>query len=217
MTCRFEQTKNWNAEATGRFLADLNDYFDEDKCSLTVEVAKDLMNRGSHSDLTAAENLLVYATQHFFDGIEDTDTKAAVYYVLGVLYETKLHDYVKAFTAFKKFDLNNTLFSGTNSNLLRTIMLRDGFTYSEDLEKYLLRSYAEPDLGLRNDRIYETIGNYLVALHNENTDLAETYKKQIKAIVKADEMLVLDIFFKKDNFRDVLNLPDETKAFINSL
>ena len=213
----FEKIKNWDAAANGRFIAALNDYFDEDKCALTAEAANELIKRGSHGDLISAENLLVYATQHFFDGVEDTDAKAAVYYTLGTLYETKLHDYVKAFTAFEKYSLNNTKFSGADGILLRVLLLRDGFTYSDELEKYLARSFAEPDLGLRNDRIYETIGNYLVAKNEGKDDLCEKYKKQINAIVKADEIFVLDIFMKKDNFRDVLELPDETKAFIKSL
>lgn len=212
----FEKIKNWDSAANGKFIAALNDYFDKDKCALTVETANELIKRGSHSDLVCAETLLIYATQHFFD-ISDTDAKAAVYFALGNLYETKFRDYIKAFTAYEKYALNNTKFTGANAILMRVLLLRDGFAYSDDLEKYLSRSFAEPDLGLRTDRLYETIGNYLVALHEEKTELCEKYKKQINAIVKADEIFVLDFFFKKDTVRDVLELPEETKAFIKSL
>lgn len=212
----FLKIKHWDAQANGKFIDALNDYFDEDKCELTSQMAKELIKRGAKNDLVCAETLLVYATQHFFD-IEDTDKKALVYYTLGTLYETKFKDYIKAFTAYEKYALNNTKFGGTNALLMRMLMLRDGFKYSDDLEKYLVRSYAEPDLGLRCDRLYETIGNYIVAENEGKDELCEKYKKQINAIIKADEIFVLDFFLNKDNFRDVLELPDETKAFIKKL
>ena len=96
-------------------------------------------------------------------------------------------------------------------------MLKDGFTYSDELEKELLRSYGEPDLGLRNDRFYETAANLIVARHNGKEDGAKNYRKQLLAIVKSDELLFLDIFFKKDDIRDVLSLPAVAKEFVNSL
>ncbi len=210
------KTKLWTTEVKNKFIDLLKDYSDDEKCQIIFDVTKVVMSRGSNTNLITAENILIYATQHFFN-VEDNHSKALIYYRLGELYEVYWQDYIKAYTFYKKYELNNTEFGGIHSILLRVLLLRDDFTYSEELEKELNLSYGEIDLGLRKDRIYENIGTLIMAQKNENTELCETLINRIKAIVKADEYFFVDIIFRKDTINDTLNPPQKLLDYVNSL
>lgn len=213
---KFLAIQNWTAETNGKFFQALNDYFNEDKCEITATVAKALMERGGKMNLICAETILTYATQHFFD-VKDSNYKALVYYRLGQLYELYTENFVKAYTAYEKYTLNNTENDGNHSLLLRAIILRDNFTYSDQLEKEWRMSLGEYNLGLKNDRLYENIGSLIIAIHNEETETIDKLKKRLKAIVKADELFFLDLVFKKDTIPDSLRVPDKVIKFINAL
>lgn len=214
-----EKNSNGNsapAEILVNFPESLSGYSDDEKCKIIGDAAENFMNSGSQTNLIHAQSILVYATQHFF-GVEDSNSKALVYYRLGKLYEFYQKDYVKAYTAYKKYELNNTVYSGVHSILLRVILLRDNFVYSEEAEKELKLSYGETDLGLRRDRIYENIGSLIVARKEGNTELSEKLVKRIRAIVKADRLFFLDAVFKKDSVPDSLNPPQKLLDFVNAL
>ena len=208
--------QTWDSAVNGKFFRALEDYFDEDKCELTVEVAYELMKRGGNRNLVSAETILVYATQHYFD-VKDSYYKALVYYCLGHLYEFHLNDFVKSYTAYDKYILNNTKYDGTHALMLRAIIHRDDFTYSEELEKHLNNSMGEVDLGLRNDRLYENLGCLIVAQHNGDEEKVAMYTKRLKNIVKSDEWLILDLVFRKDTIPDSLRVPKKVIKFINEL
>ncbi len=210
------KTKLWSTKIVNKFLEALKDYSDDEKCRIIFDVAKIIMSNGNDTNLKSAETILIYATQHFFD-VEDNNSKALVYYRLGELYEIYCEDYVKAYTAYKKYELNNTQFGGVHSILLRVLLLRDNFTYSEEMEKELKLSYGEIDLGLRQDRIYENIGTLIMAQKEENDELCEKLIKRIKAIVKADELFFLDLIFRKDTITDSLKPPQKLLDYVNSL
>lgn len=216
MIDKFLKTKSWSTKITNNFLEALKDYSDDDKCQIIFEVTKIIMNHGNDTNLKSAETVLIYATQHFFD-VEDNNSKALIYYRLGELYELHLQDYVKAYTNYKKYELNNTQFGGVHSILLRVLLLRDNFSYSEEMEKELKLSYGEIDLGLRKDRIYENIGSLIMAQKKENDELCEKLIKRIKAIVKADELFFLDLIFRKDTITDSLKPPQRLLDYVNKL
>lgn len=216
MIDKFLKTKSWSTKITNNFLEALKDYSDDDKCQIIFEVTKIIMNHGNDPNLKSAETVLIYATQHFFD-VEDNNSKALIYYRLGELYELHLQDYVKAYTNYKKYELNNTQFGGVHSILLRVLLLRDNFSYSEEMEKELKLSYGEIDLGLRKDRIYENIGSLIMAQKEENDELCEKLIKRIKAIVKADELFFLDLIFRKDTITDSLKPPQRLLDYVNKL
>ena len=216
MIDKFLKTKSWSTKITNNFLEALKDYSDDDKCQIIFEVTKIIMNHGNDTNLKSAETVLIYATQHFFD-VEDNNSKALIYYRLGELYELHLQDYVKAYTNYKKYELNNTQFGGVHSILLRVLLLRDNFSYSEEMEKELKLSYVEIDLGLRKDRIYENIGSLIMAQKEENDELCEKLIKRIKAIVKADELFFLDLIFRKDTITDSLKPPQRLLDYVNKL
>ena len=210
------KTKLWSTAVKKQFLEYLKDYSDEEKCQIIFDVTKTVMEYGSNTNFITAESILVYATQHFFN-VEDTHYKALVYYRLGELYEVYWQDYIKAYTAYKKYELNNTNFGGVHAILLRILLLRDDFTYSEEMEKELKLSYGEVDLGLRKDRIYENIGSLIIAQKEDNAELCKTLIKRIKAIVKADEYFFVDIIFRKDTIADYLNPPKKLLDYVNGL
>ena len=216
MIDKFLKTKSWSTKITNNFLEALKDYSDDDKCQIIFEVTKIIMNHGNDTNLKSAETVLIYATQHFFD-VEDNNSKALIYYRLGELYELHLQDYVKAYTNYKKYELNNTQFGGVHSILLRVLLLRDNFSYFEEMEKELKLSYGEIDLGLRKDRIYENIGSLIMAQKEENDELCEKLIKRIKAIVKADELFFLDLIFRKDTITDSLKPPQRLLDYVNKL
>lgn len=211
-----KKNKPFGIRATEALYIALDDYFDEDKCVYVCEVARELIKRGTSLDLDSAEKILVHATQKYFN-VDDTQYKADVYYLLGSLYENSRKDYIKAYTAYDKYALNNAKNGGVHSLLMRALMLRDGFGYSDELETELRHSLAEADLGLRSDRLYEALAQYIVAEHNGEAEFCEKLKTRIKGIVKADEIFVLDMIMKKDSIRDVLELPEKTVEFINTL
>ncbi len=137
------------------------------------------------------------------------------YYALGKSYEEK-GEYAESYKYYEKYALN-TKEEGTHAILLRLLLLRDGFTYSENLEKELLRSYGEYDLGLRNERLYEAIAEYLVFKNENKEEKAEAKKAQIKSIYNYGRLPILDLIIRKDSFKNSLNVPSEVENFINSL
>ncbi|MBQ8183308.1 MAG: hypothetical protein IJ025_05340 [Clostridia bacterium] len=208
--------KNWNAKTNEKFFRYLKDFTNEEKCEIIYDVTRELMKRGDEESISCAEIILICATQQYFD-VESTHYKALVYYRLGELYECHKENFIKAYTAYKKYELNNINFGGVHAVLLRALLLRDDFTYSEEMEKELNLSYGESDLGLRKDRLYENIGTLITAQNNGDEKTAEMLKKRIKAIIKADEYFFLDLVFRKDATPDYLPTPKKLIDYINTL
>ena len=217
MTKRFFNKNFWDNETKDDFLQTLAIYSDDEKCQFIYDIIPKILKSDNNMNIISAENILVYATQHFFNNVSDTHYKALIYYRLGEVYFLYWEDYIRAYTAYKKYELNNTQFGGVHSVLLRALILRDNFTYSEELQKELELSYGELDLGLRKDRIYENIGSLIVAQKEGNEELCEKLIKRIKAIVKADEWFFLDIIFRKDAIPDSLKAPQKLLDYVNSL
>ena len=117
------KNRRWNSQTIHDFLNILTDYSNEEKCEIVVEVAKELMKKSDDLSITAAEVILVYATQHYFD-VCDNNYKALVYYQLGKLYENYLYNFIKAYTYYEKYTLNNTTNGGDHSILLKALILR---------------------------------------------------------------------------------------------
>ncbi len=210
------KVKFWNSETNGKFFHRIRDFSDDERCIFAVDVAEKLMKRGDNANTVSAEVILVYATQHYFENVTSKEVKAKVYYSLGKLYETYFDDYIKAYTAYEKYTLN-TEDDGTHTILMKALILRDGFIYSEQLEKEYRYSLGEVDLGLRNDRFYEALASYIINIHYGNNDEAEKMKKRLKAIIKGDELFFLDLVFKKDDIPDSLTVPDKVIKYVNSI
>ncbi len=208
--------KFWDAETNGKFFSAIHECNDDEKCKFSIDVAQKLIKRGDDLNIVSAELILVYATQHYFQNISSKQIKADVYYLLGKLYEFYLEDFVKAYTAYEKYTLN-TDNDGTHSLLMKALILRDGFTYSDQLEKEYRFSLAETDLGLRNDRFYESLASYIINIHYEKTDEAEKMIKRLKGILKGEELFFLDLVFRKDNIPDSLTVPYKVIEYVNSL
>ena len=217
MIKRFFNKNFWDNETKDDFLQTLAIYSDDEKCQFIYDIIPKILKSNNNMNIISAENILVYATQHFFNNVSDTHYKALIYYRLGEVYFLYWEDYIRAYTAYKKYELNNTQFGGVHSVLLRALILRDNFTYSEELQKELELSYGELDLGLRKDRIYENIGSLIVAQKEGNEELCEKLIKRIKAIVKADEWFFLDIIFRKDSIPDSLKAPQKLLDYVNNL
>lgn len=217
MIQKFFKKNYWDTQTKDEFLDTLAIYSDDEKCQFIFDITKIILSHQNNMNIISAENILVYATQHFFNNLSDTHYKALIYYRLGEVYELYWEDYIRAYTAYKKYELNNTQFGGVHGILLRVLILRDNFTYSEELQKELELSYGELDLGLRKDRIYENIGSLIVAQKEDNQELCEKLIKRIKAIVKADEWFFLDLIFRKDTIPDSLKAPQKLLDYVNSL
>ncbi len=212
----FLKTKNWNSKILGEFLKEINKsenaYTNEEKCNFVKETATELLKRGENANISSAENLLIYATQHYFNGTEP-QVKANIYYILGELYEKHKENFVRAYTYYEKYTLNNKENSGTHSLMLRALILRDDFKYSDELEKEFRMSLAETDLGLKNDRIYENIGRYIILQHEGNEEECEKVLKRLWGIVKTDELILPDLILKK-NLKDRVTVPQKVIDFI---
>jgi len=165
----------WTTDTLSEFFNRLNDCFDEDKCVYSANVSNELMKKGGYKNFRTAEAILINAIRNYFN-VEDSNYKAKIYFTLGELYESQ-EEYIKSFTYYEKYALNNTVHEGENKILLKIILLRDNFKYSEEMEKLLLRSYSEYDLGLRNNRIYEMIAEYLILINENKIEKAEEKRK----------------------------------------
>ncbi len=213
---KFISAKNRSKSLYNNFFAFLNDFSDEEKCEIVTDVANELMKKGSKEDIFCAETILVYATQHYFN-VYDTNYKALVYYALGRLNELYTESFIKAYTYYEKYVLNNTLHEGSHAILLRALLLRDNFQYSEQLENELQLTLGEYNLGYRNDRIYENLASFVIAKHENNEEKQDKLKKKLKAIVKADELFFLDYFLTKEKEPDKLQVPQKVKEYIIAL
>ena len=210
------KTKAWNTKIVGEFLKELgnteNCYTNEEKCIFIKDTSKELLKRGGNGNISSAENLLIYATQHYFDGTEP-QVKADIYYILGELYEKHKENFVRAYTYYEKYTLYNKENSGTHSLMLKALILRDDFSYSEELEKEFRMSLAETDLGLKNDRIYENIGRYIVLNQDGNEEECKMVIKRLWGIVKTDELILPDLILKK-SLNDRVKVPEKVVEFI---
>ena len=212
------KTKNWSPKIVGEFIKELNNaenaYSIEEKCAFIKETAKELLKRGGNGNISSVENLLIYATQHYFDSVEP-QIKADVYYILGELYEKYKENFVRAYTYYEKYTLNNKEHSGVHSLMLKALILRDDFTYSEELEKEFRMSLSEADLGLKNDRIYENIGRYIILNHEGNEEECKKVIKRLGGIIKTDELILPDLILKK-NLDDRVTVPAKVVEFIKN-
>lgn len=218
MTKKYLKTKTWNTKIVGEFLTELskteNTYTNEDKCGFISKTAKELLKRGGNANISSAENILIYATQHYFDGT-DPQTKASIYYLLGELYEKHKENFVRAYTYYEKYTLNNKGNSGTHSLMLKALILRDDFTYSDELEKEFRMSLAETDLGLKNDRLYENIGRYIILKNAGDEEECQKVMKRLWGIIKTDELILPDLIIKK-NLNDRVTVPQKVIDFIKT-
>ena len=206
----------WKAAEITSFFKCLEDLFDEEKCVIVSDVAKKLLKRGEKDNASAAEVILVYATQHYFN-VDDTNFKALVYYRLGQLYEHHRENFIKAYTYYNKYTLNNTNNGNNHSSLLRALILRDDFTYSDELEKEFRQSLGELDLGLKSDRLYENIGRFIIAKKEGREDDASQTAKILKGIVKTELLVFPDLITRKDTIRDTLDVPLKVIQFVENL
>lgn len=216
MTEKLLKTKSWNTKIVGEFLKEIgseeNCYSNEEKCGYISQTAKELLKRGGNTNISSAENLLIYATQHYLNEAEP-QVKANIYYLLGELYENHKENFVRAYTYYEKYTLNNREHSGTHSLMLKALILRDDFNYSEKLEKEFRMSLAETDLGLKNDRIYENIGRFIILDHEGKVEESKKVIKRLWGIVKTDELILPDLIFKK-NLDDRVRVPAKVVEFI---
>ncbi|MBO7179744.1 MAG: hypothetical protein J6V78_05330 [Clostridia bacterium] len=207
--------KEWKTENVADFYNRLKDFFDEDKCDSTVFVANELIKKGGDKNYRTAEEILINAIRNYFN-VEDSNYKAKIYFCLGYLYEVQ-KKYINSFTYYEKYKLNNNIYEGANSILLKIIILRDNFKYSKELENLFLKASGEYNLGLRNDRIYEDIAEYLILLNKNNFEKAEEKKKDLKALIKYGQLPLLDVIIRKDSIFNALNVPEEVIEFVEKL
>lgn len=216
MTNAYLKNKSWTPKIVGEFLKEMgsneNCHSNEEKCGYISQTAKELLKRGGNANISSAENLLIYATQHYFEGTEP-QVKANIYYTLGELYEKHKENFVRAYTFYEKYILNNKEHSGTHSLMLKALILRDDFTYSDELEKEFRMSLNEADLGSKNDRIYENLGRYIVLDHEGNEEECKKVIKRLWGIVKTDELILPDLILKK-NLNDRVTVPAKVVEFI---
>ena len=208
--------KVWDESCNEKFFQYLKDFSNEEKCEIIYQVMPLILKKRDEVSIASAEIILICATQQYFD-VEYTHYKALVYYRLGEFYECYKENFIKSYTYYKKYELNNTEFDGVHSILLRVLLLRDNFTYSEEMEKELNLSYGETDIGLRKDRLYENIGTLIMAQRNNDEKTAEIMKKRIISIVKADKYFFVDLVFRKDATPDYLNTPEVLINYVKSL
>lgn len=126
-------------------------------------------------------------------------------------------DYNKSLEYYKKYFSENPSVEGENKILLKINLLKNNFTYSEEIKKLLLNSYGEYDLGLRNDRIYENIAEYLILINENKIEKAEEKKKDLKALLKYGQLPLLDVIIRKDSVFNALDVPSEVVNFIEKL
>lgn len=218
MTNEFFKNKTWNTKLVGEYIKELNSienaFTNKEKCGYIKETAKELLKRGGNANISSAENLLIYTTQHYLDGTEP-QVKADIYYILGELYEKYKENFIRAYTYYEKYTLNNKEHSGTHSVMLRALILRDDFTYSDELEKEFRMSLAEGDLGLKNERIYENIGRYIILQHEGNEEECKKVVKRLWGIIKTDELILPDLILKK-NLSDRVKVPQKVIEFIKT-
>ncbi len=207
--------KEWKTNNIADFYKRLSEFSNEDKCDYTVSVANELIKKSDTHLYKVAEEISINAIRNYFN-LEDSNYKAKIYFTLGYLYE-KQKKYINSFTYYEKYKLNNNIYENTNSILLKIILLRDNFKYSAELEKLFLRASGEYNLGLRNDRIYEDIAEYLILLNKNKFEKAEEKKKKLKALLKYGQLPLLDIIIRKDSVFNALSVPYEVIEFIEKL
>ncbi len=207
--------KEWKTDNIADFYNRLTIFPNEEKCDYTVSVANELIKKQDNHFYKVAEEILINAIRNYFN-VEDSNYKAKIYFCLGYLYEVQ-KKYINSFTYYEKYKLNNNIYEGANSILLKIIILRDKFKYSEELEKLFLEASGEYNLVLRNDRIYEDIAEYLILLNKNNFEKAEEKKKDLKALVKYGQLPLLDVIIRKDSIFNALSVPDEVIEFVEKI
>jgi hypothetical protein len=217
MIDKFINAKSRDNKSYKDFFKYLQNFSNEEKCSIIAEVAENLIEKGGKDNIFSAETILVHATQKYMNDISDTNYKALVYFRLGQLYELHIESFIKAYTYYEKYALNNTINEGSHAILLRALILRDNFKCSEELENELNLSLCEYDMNERNDRLYESLGSLIVARHKGETERKEALIKKLKNIVKGDEFFFLDFVLTKEKTPVRLKVPQKVIDYIATL
>ena len=121
MINKFINAKSRDNKAYKDFFKYLQNFSNEEKCSIITEVAENLIEKGGKENIFSAETILVHATQQYMNDISDTNYKALVYFRLGQLYELHIESFIKAYTYYEKYALNNTINEGSHAILLRAL------------------------------------------------------------------------------------------------
>ena len=113
--------KEWKTENIANFYNRLSIFSNEIKCDYTVSVANELIRKNSIHHYKVAEEILINAIRNYFE-VEDLNYKAKIYFSLGYLYEIQ-KKYINSFTYYEKYKINNNIYEGANSILLKIIIL----------------------------------------------------------------------------------------------
>ena len=70
-------------------------------------------------------------------------------------------------------------------------------------------------MGLKNDRIYENLGRFIILNHEGNEEECKKVIKRLWGIIKNDELVFPDLIIKK-NINDRVKVPLKIKEFIYS-
>ena len=76
-------------------------------------------------------------------------------------------------------------------------------------------SLSETDLGMKNDRIYENIGRFIIHKHDGNEEECKKVIKRLWGIIKTDELILPDLIIKK-NLNDRVTVPQKVVEYINA-
>ena len=113
--------KEWKTENIADFYNRLSIFSNEDKCDYTVSVANELIKKNNIHYYKVAEEILINAIRNYFE-LENSNYKAKIYFCLGYLYEIQ-KKYINSFTYYEKYKLNNNIYDGSNSILLKIIIV----------------------------------------------------------------------------------------------
>lgn len=203
--------KSWSSETVGEFLRSVEYYPDCDRGRYTVDVAREILARGGDGNVHSAAVISEYALNNC--GKMPTETKAVLYSILASINEKELSDYAEAYRLSLLWKELSSGVVGADVSLVRNILMRDRFAYSEALRRHLNDSYGDFDLGYRTDRLYEALAEYVIALNDGDEAKTVRQRKRINGIITADETILPDFFLKPDATPERLNVPTFVREY----
>jgi len=131
-----------------------------------------------------------------------------------------LGEYEKAYDNFLKWEKAYTTkqsgLGGVHHDLLRSVLLQDNFTMSNELKRvYTLSKQESNFIVTRNMKLYWLVSEMIMALHENDMDLLKSRQLEALQIIDTrNRPSDLEKTYKKNRIKDDVSLPDKVIDYI---
>lgn len=128
-------------------------------------------------------------------------------------------EYEKAYLCFLQWDgISKELYVGLRGQymaLLKSLLMKDGFAYSEELAHMFSLAVKELSLPMRSEKLYLLAAQMVLAKAEGDAVLAQTARTQaVEIMEKANKPSALEEVYRKNKLKDTIDVPEKLLDYI---